>query len=427
MAAADSAIALTNTPPGDDQILGQRQERELADQRHARQQRERRHHGHLGHHLPAHRAARRAGRAAKAELAQPLDDALPHHAGQPERHHQQQEPGQHRQHAQRHQVVVVLALAQMLHRRHVERPVGGFALEAPHQHRLERRRRAGPQPEQQALGPAAVLGVQAEPIDQHGLRHRVLAVLAEILDDADDAFLLARRIGRALPGVRVGALGDDAADRVGVAEHLLRHLHVDQDGIDTGGVVLAGEAAAGQDGHREHAREVVAHAVVQVVDRAPVGELETALPGRVDVGRGEGDRRDLDLRQLAGGGQQADEGVALARPRLHGGGALLAVAGRRRAADVHGPHAVDVVAERLARVDGEVEADQDHDEDDEERAEDLERQQQVLPLAVPDQPHQVAGHREGPPLSASTGRSRAIRHAGYTPEMRPKPIASSTA
>jgi hypothetical protein len=52
------------------------------------------------------------------------------------------------------------------------------------------------------------------------------------------------------------------------------------------------------------------------------------------------------------------------------------------------------------------------DEDDQEGAEDLDGQQQVLALPVPDQAYQVAGHRDGPPLRASTGWSRAIRQAG---------------
>ena len=80
--------------------------------------------------------------------------------------------------------------------------------------------------------------------------------------------------------------------------------------------------------------------------------------------------------------------------------------------DADAPESIDAVAERLSRVVGVLHGEQRDAEQRQEGEEDLERQQEVLALAVPDQAEQVAGHREMPPLSASTGLRRDIRHAG---------------
>ena len=407
MAAAVSATAPTNTGVLHHQVLGQGQERQLSHDRRPGDDREARHHRHLGEDLPPHRGAGRASRPTQAELAQPDDHALPDDAGQAEGHHQQQEAREHRQHGERHHVVAQLALTQVLHGGHAERPVRGFALQPPDEHGLQRGRRPRPDANQQPFRHAGVRDVEPDAIEQHGLRHRVGAVLPEVLDHADDTLRLVLRIR-----LGVGLFGDDLADRVGVAENRPRHLDVDQHGLGGGRVVLPREAAAGHDGHRQQRHEVVGHAVVEVIELAAVGQRQPAAPARVDVRPGERAGRDLDLRQLADRRQQPGEHLALARLR-RGGGLRAVLAGQRaRPADVDRPDALGVETERRARVDGEGEPEQGDHEDDEEGAEDLDRQQQVLALPVPEQAYQVAGHRDGPPLRASTGWSRAIRHAG---------------
>ncbi len=98
--------------------------------------------------------------------------------------------------------------------------------------------------------------------------------------------------------------------------------------------------------------------------------------------------------------------IGLAMPRLDGG-----ILVRLFPVDAHAPDALDLEPEWLAGVVDVLRRDQHDAEERQEREEDLDGEQKVLPLAVPDQPHQVTGHR-GPPLSACTGFSRDIRHAG---------------
>src|SRR3954469_21307248 len=148
-------------------------------------------------------------------------------------------------------------------------------------------------------------------------------------------------------------------------------------------------------------------------------EPGATAPRPIRVRTGERRRRHLDLRHLAQREEQLP--VNRAMPRFHHWILVVLLP-----IDGDAPDPIDGIAERLTRVARELHREQHHAEQRDEREEDLQRQQKILALAILDQPQQVTRHRDTPPLSASTGLSRAIRHAGYTPEISPNRSAIRT-
>ena len=275
-------------------------------------ERERRHDHHLGEDLPPHGRAGRARGPAQAELADPLRHALPDDAGQAERDHQQQEAGDVPTTVSGIDVLAQLVAPQVLEGGHANDQSAARAAAAgrasPNAAVVPGRTRISSR-----SGSAGVRDVEPHAVEQEGLRRRERAVLPEVLDHADDALDSACRCGSG--GGASVFFRDDLADRVGVAENLPRQLDVDHHRRPRRRIVLAREPAAGDDGDRQQRREVVGHAVVDVVDLAAAGQRQPAAPVRVGVRPGERAGRDLDLRQLAERHQQPGEHLAMARLR----------------------------------------------------------------------------------------------------------------
>src|SRR4029079_7448460 len=81
------------------------------------------------------------------------------------------------------------------------------------------------------------------------------------------------------------------------------------------------------------------------------------------------------------------------------------------ASNADAPDAVDVVSQGISVVRRVADGKEHHAEQHEVRDEDLETDEQVVALAIPQQPNDVPDHWL-PPLSASTGWRRDMRHAG---------------
>ena len=262
MAPAESATAPTKTAGEKASSRGSGRKGSWARSNAAGQQRERRHHRHLGQHLPAHRGPGGARRPAQPELAQPLRDALPDHAGQAERDHQQQEAGDDGEQAERRGVVAQLLVAQVIERGNLERPVRGLALQPPDQHRFERGRRARPDADQEAIGHAADVAVDPHAVEQHRPRHRGTrraggnprtrrrrASAAAADRSAGAASLGSTFSGSTLP------TAFDASPNISRARLALR---------STGSAAAPSSSRVkprpGEQRHRQHAHEVVGHA-----------------------------------------------------------------------------------------------------------------------------------------------------------------------
>jgi hypothetical protein len=291
---------------------------------------------------------------------------------------------------------------------HFERPGVGDGQRPLHDRLLELHRRTRPEPEEDAVRHRSLrIGVvEPDPAKHVVPGGRELPILAELLDHADDAHD-PRRVS---PGCRFGLgiplLRDDLSNGVRVAEDLVGQPLVEHHRRPASGrVVLPREPPSGRQRDAEHLEVAVGDGVQTVADTAPAGKTNAAAPAGVRVRPGEPCRRDLDLRHLAQSHQQLAVGLAVAclyrRVRV----GFLTV-------DLQAPDTIDLVAERSTGVAGVVQPDQDDAEQGQEGEKDLDSQQEVLPLAVPDQPEQVPRHRDNPPFSASTGLSRDIRHAG---------------
>jgi hypothetical protein len=112
------------------------------------------------------------------------------------------------------------------------------------------------------------------------------------------------------------------------------------------------------------------------------------------IGRQHGARRRLDFREVPEREQELTGGLLLRRREL--------VVGRLVHVDADVPDPLVREAQRTPPVVERVDAEPRHREQDQEGDEDLRDDQEVGPLAVPDEREDVAGHREAP-FKASTG------------------------
>ena len=114
--------------------------------------------------------------------------------------------------------------------------------------------------------------VETHAEEEEVVRVRELAVLPEVLDDADDALVLPRGVGR-LVGHLLHA--DDLSRRVVGSEKDARQPPVDHDRLQSVGVVLAREPAAVHELERDDLLEIVRDRVEVVRRFAAVGQLVT--------------------------------------------------------------------------------------------------------------------------------------------------------
>ena len=342
-------------------------------------------HGQLAEHLTAHVGHRRAVRAAQAELARALRDALPDDTGEPERDHQQQEAGDDRDGDERCRELlqhVVPLLGRPAARRTSSRRTRPAAASpaAPRTPRL-----FPEQPGSRARSASCwTIGglagaVETEAVKEEVVRVRELAVLPEIVDDADDALVLPRVDRDVSSGTCFTRMIRPAASSVPKNARASRRL------MTTGFKVSASSS-------RENQRPCTSCSETTFLKSSvtPLSSYDASRPSvsssplrQFELPYGPGVRGGgrLHLRQFPG-----------SRDELLEGGDHARRSSRRSGADhVDVPDAIDVEAERLAPVVGVREAGERDPEQDEEREEDLDRQQDVVPLAVPDQRDRGAG------------------------------------
>ena len=214
-------------------------------------------------------------------------------------------------------------------------------------------------------------------------------------------------------GVRLALVLDELPDGIPVSEHLPGQPEVDHGGRPVGAIVRLVEPPPAQDVHPQRAGEAVGGFVVVVTVFLPA-DLDVGSPGGAVIRPDECRRRRGDLREVAGDRDQPGDHGALKRPRTRPRDSRAGVRpGQVPGVGVHGddPRVLPHVTERPPVVVHVVDGHGRDGAQNEERQQDLQRDECVGTPPVPHDSEQVTDHRKAP-LRACTGCRRDMRQAG---------------